>query len=371
MKKAILIFLCYLTIQSVQAQWTTIASTNDIKNTNTGNVGIGTSSPGYKLDVAGLVNIDPGVASTNPILRLRVNNGYGTFNADASSDLHWNGRFHVDQTFFPDGGMAFNSFGAGIALNSGPITGILSLAFNHAGSNIKMYCDYGVYSAPADQGIIVKYGGKTTGYYPQAVYQAYKDGDPTENPFLISANGFGWLKNSKTDEVAWIVKAAASQTADIQQWQDGSGTALVKVTSAGRVGIGTTTPNSNAKLDVNGNIFSNGKIAIGTTDITQIGTYSLAVNGDAIFDKVKVKAYPWADYVFNNNYPLLPLKELEKFIQDHKHLPEVPSAAEVEKEGLDVGDNQALLLKKIEELTLYIIDQDKRIKRLEEALKNK
>lgn len=367
MKKAILVILCGVTIFSVQAQWT---GTTDISNTNTGNVGIGNSSPAYKLDVTGQARIDAG-AGTGPILRLRLNNGSGYFYADASSDLHFTQRFHVDLPFFPDGGLQFNSYGTGIALNTGPISGVSSLAFSSAGSNIKMYCDYNVSQLPQDQGIIVKYVNKTLGYYPQAVFQTYKDGDPTENPFLISARGFGWLKNSKTDEVAWIVKGATSQTADIQQWQDASGTALVKITSAGRVGIGTAIPNSNAKLDVNGNIFSNGKIAIGTTDMLNIGTYSLAVNGDAIVNKLKVKAYPWADYVFNDNYPLLPLPEVEKFIQTHRHLPDVPSATEVEKDGLDVGDNQAILLKKIEELTLYIIDQDKRIKRLEDQLSKK
>jgi hypothetical protein len=95
--------------------------------------------------------------------------------------------------------------------------------------------------------------------------------------------------------------------------------------------------------------------------MTKIGTYSLAVNGDAIFNKVKVKVYPWADYVFNDKYPLLPLHELEKFIQANKHLPEIPTAAEVEKEGVDVGSNQTLLLKKIEELTLYMIEQNKKM----------
>jgi hypothetical protein len=367
MKKAFLVILCGIVILSVQAQWT---GTTDISNTNTGNVGIGNSSPAYKLDVAGQARIDAG-AGTGPILRLRLNNGSGYFYADASSDLHFTQRFHVDLPFFPDGGLQFNSYGAGIALNTGPITGVSSLAFNSSGSNLKMYCDYNVYQPAADQGIIVKYFNRTSGIYPQATFQVYKEGDATENPFVISARGFGWLKNSKTDEVAWIVKAATSQTADIGQWQDGSGNVLVNVTSAGRVGIGTTTPNSNAKLDVNGNIFTNGKIAIGTTDITNIGTYSLAVNGDAIVNKLKVKVYPWADYVFNDKYPLLPLKEVEKFIQANKHLPEVPSAAEIEKEGLDVGDNQTLLLKKIEELTLYIIDQDKRIKRLEDQLSKK
>ena len=100
----------------------------------------------------------------------------------------------------------------------------------------------------------------------------------------------------------------------------------------------------------------NGNVAIGTTDGKG---YKLAVNGNAIFNKVVVKPYPWSDYVFHANYRLRPLSEVEQYIKQYHHLPEVPSAEEVEKNGLDVGDNQAMLLKKIEELTLYVIEQNK------------
>lgn len=129
-----------------------------------------------------------------------------------------------------------------------------------------------------------------------------------------------------------------------------------------RVGIGTETPNSNAKLDVAGNVFASGKLAIGTTDMAKIGPYALAVNGDAIFNKARVKLFgAWPDYVFGNEYQLLPLARLEQYILEHKHLPDVPSAAEVQRDGIDLGDNQAVLLRKIEELTLYVIQQQKQL----------
>ena len=105
-------------------------------------------------------------------------------------------------------------------------------------------------------------------------------------------------------------------------------------------------------------IMPNGYVGIGTNDTKG---YRFAVNGDAIFTKVKVKPYPWADYVFHASYKLRPLNEVEQYIKQHHHLPEVPSAAAVEKDGLDVGDNQAMLLKKIEELTLYVIEQNKKL----------
>lgn len=120
-------------------------------------------------------------------------------------------------------------------------------------------------------------------------------------------------------------------------------------------------------------IFGNGNVGIGTNDTKG---YKLAVNGSAVFTLVKVipPATPWPDYVFHKTYTLRPLSEVEQFIQQNHHLPEVTPAAEVEKNGLDLGANQASLLKKIEELTLYAIEQNKKILALEkkvEALEEK
>ncbi len=107
-------------------------------------------------------------------------------------------------------------------------------------------------------------------------------------------------------------------------------TPALSVLQSGNVGIGIISPSE--KLSVNGNISAKKIIA------TQTG---------------------WSDYVFNDDYKLRSLKEVESFIKKNKHLPEVPSAKEVEEKGISVGDNQALLLKKIEELTLYMIELKK------------
>jgi hypothetical protein len=156
--------------------------------------------------------------------------------------------------------------------------------------------------------------------------------------------------------------------------QQGSPQLFLSGNSNNSIGVGTNTPNIYAKLDVSGNMFitNNGKLYIGALDgntMTQIANYSLAVNGNAIFTKAKVALYgSWPDYVFAPTYKLTPLDSLEKFIQLNKHLPEVPAASEVEKDGIDLGDNQVLLLKKIEELTLIIIDQNKKQEILENEI---
>ena len=89
--------------------------------------------------------------------------------------------------------------------------------------------------------------------------------------------------------------------------------------------------------------------------------YKLSVNGSGIFTKVVVKQDIWSDYVFDSSYRLAPLGEVEHYIRYHHHLPEVSSADSVEKNGVDIGGNQAVLLKKIEELTLYVIEQDRKL----------
>jgi len=104
-----------------------------------------------------------------------------------------------------------------------------------------------------------------------------------------------------------------------------------------------------ASFNWNGNVYCNNKMYIGTPDAnteSRITNYTLAVNGNAIFNKAKVMLYgaPWADYVFDEKYNLLPLADLEKFIPENKHLPDVPTSSEVEKEGIDIIDTQIVLL---------------------------
>ena len=105
-----------------------------------------------------------------------------------------------------------------------------------------------------------------------------------------------------------------------------------------------------------------GKVGIGTTEM---GDHLLAVNGSIGARAIKVEVDNWSDYVFDREYALKPLDEVEQFITKNKHLQDVPSEAEVLESGVDLGQMNATLLQKIEELTLYIIQQNKRIDELE------
>jgi hypothetical protein len=107
-----------------------------------------------------------------------------------------------------------------------------------------------------------------------------------------------------------------------------------------------------------------GNVGIGTNNPQA----KLAVNGDIFSKKVKVTQSGWPDYVFASGYRLRSLSEVEQFIKQQQHLPDVPSATAVEKDGLDLGDNQVTLLKKIEELTLYLIAQNKKLELLQKEV---
>lgn len=135
----------------------------------------------------------------------------------------------------------------------------------------------------------------------------------------------------------------------------------------GNVGIGTSNPRS--LLEVKGEISSEdvyvaGRIGIGTTTPQS----ELAVNGIITAKEVKVTVEGFPDYVFNPEYKLRSLNELEEYIKFNKHLPDIPTEKDVRKTGLDLGQMNANLLKKVEELTLYIIELDKEVKELKSEL---
>ncbi|MEO6833562.1 MAG: polymer-forming cytoskeletal protein [Chitinophagaceae bacterium] len=163
-------------------------------------------------------------------------------------------------------------------------------------------------------------------------------------------------------------------------------------TSNASVGIGTDVPV--ARLDVNGDIHSSGTVtadanvsaggnlAVGGNGqiggnlrvgprqaINSYANYALSVDGDIICKRAVVQIGDWADDVFDVDYKPMPLAALSSFITANHHLPNVPTTAEVTKNGADVGAMNVILLRKVEELTLYVLELKKENEEMQKSLK--
>ncbi|MCL9807677.1 hypothetical protein NAT51_19295 [Flavobacterium amniphilum] len=125
----------------------------------------------------------------------------------------------------------------------------------------------------------------------------------------------------------------------------------MRIGGNGNVGIGTTNPQY--RLDV-----------VGKSSFTD----NMKVDAKIEAKEVKITLTPTADFVFEEDYNLPKLEEVEKHIKEKKHLPEIASAKEMEKEGVNVGEFQIKLLQKIEELTLYTIEQNKKIMEMQKEI---
>ena len=142
--------------------------------------------------------------------------------------------------------------------------------------------------------------------------------------------------------------------------------------------VGTTTATTTAAPNgwnvVDGRVqnSNNGKVVIGTGINSFPDGFQLFVKDGILTERLRVavaNSDRWADFVFQKDYRLMPLKEVEKFIKHHQHLPNVPSAEEMVKNGLDVTETSAKLMEKLEELTLYMIEANKKIEALETKVK--
>ncbi|WP_430405147.1 hypothetical protein [Fluviicola sp.] len=110
---------------------------------------------------------------------------------------------------------------------------------------------------------------------------------------------------------------------------------------------------------------ANGMLAIsnGTTE-----TFRVEANGMTRARKIKVDTQVWPDYVFESSYELMPLREVESFLKENKHLPAIPSQEEMKKEGIDLAEMNVKMMEKIEELTLYLIQQNKELEKVKAEL---
>ncbi len=116
-------------------------------------------------------------------------------------------------------------------------------------------------------------------------------------------------------------------------------------------------------------IDNSGKVGIGALPSDMVGNHKLYVNGTILSTEIKVKLkVDWSDYVFEDEYNLKNIYDLENFIKNNKHLPDIPTTRVVKEDGINLGEMDAKLLQKIEELTLYVIDLQKQVDDLKSQL---
>jgi hypothetical protein len=270
-------------------------------NNNSGNIGIGTSSPSEKLTIN----------ATNPAIRFlnaNTEKGFlqttgsdmvlGTYNTNTTGNIHLNIRGVNRMTVASDGniGVGITSPVGRFQIGSGSVAGLASHGYLMLGAE----------------------NGKNLVF---------------DNSEILARN-------------------------------NGNYSNLYLQNGGGNVYIGDPSNfNSAHRLGVEGNLVVTGAIRIGTT-VTPSG-YKLAVDGKAICTELLVRLVPnWPDYVFHKNYKLPGLKEVEDFINKNNHLPGIPSAKTLEANGMNVGEMQKLQMEKIEELALYIIQLGKEVEQL-------
>jgi hypothetical protein len=324
----------------------TIQAAPKLTINNLGNIGVGTTNPNHRLHVNGG---DLFVQSSSGLIRFGYDgsNEWQMATTGGGADLRWYTTTDGGTTITPrhyfsqNGNMGVGGFsGPGIPQGRLDVIGAGSTSATNTFLLRNSALDT-VLRMRDDGRIGIGYNGTTYG-------RTMNLGGTGINFYTANEAAFGGaVFPTDTSLIMWSNSAANNY--------------LILQPSWGNTGIGTYSPN--AKLHVNGT-----QLIGGTTDRIATG-YSLSIRGKAIAEEFKVQLYAtWPDYVFDKDYKLLPLDELEKSINKNKHLPNIPSAAEVEKEGIALGDMNKRLMEKVEELTLYIIDLNKKNNTLAEKV---
>lgn len=312
-----------------------------------GQVGIGTTNPNHLLHINGG---DLFVQSSSGLIRLGYEGGneWQMATTGAGADLRW--------YTTPDGGTTitprhyFSQNGnVGIGGFSGPGVPIGRLDVIGAG-NTSSTNTFVLRNSIGDTIMRVRDDNRMGFGYNGASYgRTMNVGGSGINFYTANEAGFGGaIFPTDTSMVLWSNSNANNY--------------LVLQPSWGNTGIGTYSPN--AKLHVNGTMLMGG-----TADRIATG-YKLSIHGKLICEEALVQLYAsWPDYVFGEDYKLMPLRDLEQSIRQNKHLPNIPSASDINaQKGIELGDMSRRMMEKIEELTLYIIELDKKNSALTEKL---
>lgn len=330
---------------------------NQLVINKNGNVGINNASPAEKLEVTGNVQIE----NVNPLLKLRRTAVAAV--GDYGIEFNSNTNTTVANIMYSDGKLKLNhgaTAGNDLVLNGSSIglgTENPEEKLHIVGGNVQVNSfnpyiklqqanvDKGFVDLSSDDFRLGTYAGNTAGSVRVRVNgQERMNISPEGTMNLINGLDAGLNSNGYLMFGSVTGSNIVIDNNEIIARTNGAAGALVLQHDGGTVRIGNVAVPSG---------------------------YKFAINGKMLCEELRVKlAGNWPDYVFNKNYNLLPLSELKKFIEQNNHLPNIPRASAIEKEGLEVGDMQKKMMEKIEELTLYVIDLQKQIEELKKAKQN-
>jgi hypothetical protein len=321
--KLTIIFFLFTIILNAQINTRNGGVTNVLPNnptTNT-NVGIGTNTPRSKLDVEGGISI--GVS-------------YSGSNVSPTNGAIIEGNVGIG-TVLPTSKLDVNGMIKGVG-GSFPKSVLSSEVFPTNNDRLKA-CN--VLSAGS---VVDSWDGKTFNFLDIP--------SSSTNP-----NNTIWFSLQNRNDVARFVFSATQNSSSNLRVLNKLEEDVFKITDDGADNVSLLLPKSNSFLGIGTSSFTDG-----------VDTFKLSVAGNIRANRVKVYT-TWADYVFEEGYNLPTINEVEKFISKNGHLKDIPSAESVEKNGIDLGEMNKLLLQKIEELTLYIIDLNREVENLKQTIK--
>jgi hypothetical protein len=315
----------------------------------TGDVGIGTTSPGYNLHVhddsgTSYMRISDNTTGTSSGLRVGLN---GSGNAYILND--YAGELNIG-----------TSGGIDMSINSAGNVGI-----DNTNPEAKLHVSNGSDAQPGSGGGYVIVGQTSANHMRLDGNEIMVlNGADSLNASTLYINDEG---NTNVGTTTGLAAALGVRDEDATGYalrvQVGTATKL-NVYDHGGVAIG-----GNVITGPSDGLYVNNEVCINTTTVAT--GYMLNVNGKVICEELKVQnSGSWPDYVFADEYDLPTLEEVEAHIEENNHLLGVPDACTVEEEGIMIGQMQKVMMEKIEELTLYMIDANKRIKQLEEENNN-
>jgi len=334
-----------------------------------GNVGLGTSSPSAKLSLMGATTLVPfnSQIGSSGIWQFGQNVGVGS---DDDTFGFYSSTFGPGHSYAPI--LQMNSANGSVLL--APNSGNVGIGTTSPGDLLQVNSGSVMrFQVAATKGIWVN--NEVNGGTPDSPGDLYLNYSSSHNTLFNTNGGNVGIGTVSLDALLTIGSTANRGTLNVVG--SAADVPAISITDSRTGGHrytlydGASSPGSFDVFDQTTGLYrfqinSNGNVAIGTTDPKG---YKLAVAGNAIAESMTVKLQGnWPDYVFKKDYNLMPLSEIKIYIDKNRHLPEIPAAAEVEKNGQDLGEMNKVLVKKVEELTLYLIKKDKEIENQQKEL---